>query len=153
MSYATKDDVKSLFRNFANNSQAAVTDAKLDLFLENTTSMIDSKIGTLYVLPITEVGNPESFKILKQLQMYKVACIVDDILNNYSEADKKPMWCEKAEELMNMLVPPYDKKTCKQCKPTMMLPDANYTGTITEKSTITVNATSGTIFKKGSNNW
>lgn len=151
MSYATRDEVKSMFRDFADNSEAAVDDTELDLFLDNTTSIINAKIGTLYMLPITEVDNPESFKILKQLQMYKVACIVDDILNDYSEADKKPTWCKKAEMLLKALVP--DREKCKQCKPTMLLPDANFLGTDTQRSRIKLSATSGATFRKGEDNW
>ena len=151
MSYATKEEIKSMFRDFADNSEAAVTDTELDLFLNNTASIIDAKIGTLYSMPILEVDSPESFKILKQVQMFKVACIVDDILNSYGEADKKPMWCKKAAALMESLVP--DKKGCKQCVPTMKLPDATYTGTSQQRGRMTVSNTAGTIFQKGENNW
>lgn len=153
MSYATTDEIKTMFRDFADNSEAAVDDAELTLFLENTKSIIDAKIGTLYQLPINSTDNPESFKILKQLQMYKVACIVDDILNDYSEADKKPMWCKKAHMLLEALVPSKNEKTCKQCEPTMKLPDAPYLGTATQRGRIKVSATEGRIFKKGADNW
>jgi hypothetical protein len=153
MSYATRDEVKSMFRDFADNSEAAVVDTEIDLFLDNTTAVIDSKVGTLYSLPLTLLDNPQSWAILKQLQMYKVACIIDDILNDYAEADKKPMWCKKAKMLLNEIIPPVDPKTCKQCEPTLKLPDAIYLGTPTQKSRMTVSKTSGTIFKKGENNW
>jgi len=152
MSYATKDEVKSMFRDFADNSQAAVNDTDLDLFLTNSTAIIDSKIGTLYTLPITEIDNPLSFAILKQLQMFKVACIVDDILNSYGEADKKPTWCSKAKKLMTELVPE-KKNNCAQCEPTMKLPDATYLGTSIQQGRIRISATTGTTFKKGVNNW
>lgn len=151
MAYATKDDIKAMFRDYATNSEAAVDDADLDLFLDNSTEIIDSKIGTLYSMPITEVDNPKSFKVLKQLQMYKVACIVDDILNNYSEADKKPGWCKMGEALLKALVPDRDK--CKQCKPTMILPDAEFLGTDTQRGRMTVSATSGTVIRKNEDNW
>lgn len=153
MSYATKDDIKAMFRHYADNSNAAVDDNDLDLFIDNSTAAINAKIGTMYVLPITSVAHPESFKILKQLQMYKVACIVDDILNNYSEADKKPQWCKKAHMMLEALVPPYDHKNCKQCPPTMILPDAEYVGTTEQNNRITISKTSGAIFKKGADNW
>ena len=151
--YATKEEVKSLFRDFADNSEAAVTDTEIDLFLENTAEMIDAKIGTLYQLPITEAANPKSFRILKQVHMYKVACIIDDILNDYSEADKKPMWASDAKGLLKALVPEINAKTCKQCPPTTILPDATYLGTSTQRGKIKVSATTGRIFQKGQNNW
>ena len=153
MSYATKDDIKSMFRNFSDNSEAAVTDTELDLFIDNTTAMIDSRIGTLYQMPITSLLYPESFKVLKQLQMYKIACIVDDILNSYGEADKKPTWCKQFHELMTALVPPINPTTCKQCPPTMKLPDAVYVGTPEQTNRITLSRTSGAIFSKGGDNW
>lgn len=151
MGYATKEDIKAMFRDFADNTEAAVSDTELDLFIDNTSAMINAKVGTLYVLPITEINNPESFKILKQLQMYKVACIVDDILNSYGEADKKPGWCKKADMLLTALVP--DREKCKQCKPTMILPDAQYLGTDTQRSRITISSTEEPVFKKGQDNW
>jgi hypothetical protein len=83
--------------------------------------------------------------------MFKVACIVDDIINSYGEADKKPTWCKKAHDLLEALVP--SKKNCKQCEPTMKLPDAEYLGTSTQRGQIRIAATSGTVFKKGANNW
>ena len=153
MSYATKEDIKSMFRDFADNSEAAVNDTELDLFIDNSTAIIDAKIGTLYQMPITEGDNPESFKILKQLQMFKVACIVDDILNSYGEADKKPMWCKKAQALLTALVPDINPKTCRQCVPTMKLPDAPYVGTPTQRNKISISATSGTVIKKNQDNW
>ena len=154
MSYASKDEIKSMFRNFADNTDAAVDDSDLDLFLANTASMIDGASGTLYSMPITEGDNPESFKILKQLQMYKVAGIVDDILNNYSEADKKPMWDRKAEMLLKALVPEKKGKNgCKQCEPTMKLPDASYLGTSTQRGRVKMRPNSGRQFSKGGNNW
>jgi len=153
MSYATKDEVKTMFRDFADNSEAAVVDTEIDLFLTNTTSVINAKVGTLYSMPITLLTNPESFAILKQLQMFKVAGIIDDILNDYAEADKKPMWDKKAMALLNEIIPPINPKTCKQCEPTLKLPDAIYTGTATQKNRMTISKTSGVIFKKGENNW
>ncbi len=153
MSYATIDEVKSMFRDFADNVDAAVTDAEITLFLDNSTSIIDAKIGTLYTLPITIGANPKSFAILKQLQMFKVACIVDDILNSYGEADKKPMWCKKAQTLLKDLVPDISPKTGRQPEPTMKLPDATYNGTPTAQNKIRVSATTGTQFNKGVDSW
>lgn len=153
MSYATIDHVKSLFRDLADSSEAAVSDAEITDFLDNSTAIIDAKVGTLYSMPLTEVDNPVSFSILKQLQMFKVACIIDDILNDYAEADKKPGWCKKAHELMNQIVPPMDPKTCRQCEPTLKLPDAIYLGTSVQKGKMTISKTSGAIFTKGGDNW
>ena len=153
MSYATIDNVKSMFRLFASGANAAVTDPEIQLFLDNTTASINAKIGTLYTLPATEGDNPEAFAILKQLQMYKVACIIDNILNNYPQADKKPMWCKKAQHMMDALVPPVDPKTCKQCPPTIILPDLPYKGVPEQRNRITISRTDGVTFRKGQDNW
>ena len=154
MSYATVGDVTSLFRDLDTTTTAAVTEAEVQVFLDNTTEIINAKIGTLYSLvnEITEENNPKSFAILKQVQMYMVAGIVDDILNNYSEADKKPMWGEKAEKILMALVPKRMSGK-KQPVPTMTLPDTPYQGTSTQRGKIGVSATSGRIFTKGGKNW
>jgi len=154
MSYATTTEIESMFRNLDTTvSNPAITTAEIQNFINEKTAVINSRIGTLYEMPITEGDNPESFKILKLLTKYGVACIIDDILNDYAEADKKPTWCKKFTDMMKALVPDVDKKTCRQCVPTMMLPDAVYIGTPTQKNRITVSATSGTTIKKGVDNW
>ena len=50
MAYATKDQIKSLFRDFADNTEAAVNDDDLDLFIDNSTELIDSRVGEYYTL-------------------------------------------------------------------------------------------------------
>jgi len=152
MSYATKEEVKSMFRDFADNDEAAVSDDELDLFLLNAHSIINAKISALYTLPITEADSPNSFNILKQIEMYKVACIVDDILNNYSEADKKPSWCKQANMLLESIAPSIDKKG-KQPTPSLILPDSDYNGTATQKNQISILSTSESVFKKNADNW
>lgn len=153
MSYATVDNIKSMFRDFSDNADAAVTDAEIQEFLDDADAIIDAKIGTLYTLPITIGDNPKSWAILRRLESFKVAAIVDDILNSYGEADKKPMWGKRAHELMLELVPPIDKKTCKQCEPTMKLLDATYLGTNMQKSKIKLSQTTEPIFQKGVDKW
>ncbi len=44
MTYATKDEIKSMFRDFPTNTNAAVDDTDLDLFLNNTESVINAQI-------------------------------------------------------------------------------------------------------------
>jgi len=152
MSYATPTNVKSLFRDFADNADAAVSDTELQEFLDDAEEVINAKIGTLYQLPITVGENPKAFKVLRRLETFQVACIVDDILNSYGEADKKPQWCKKAKDLLNELVPPV-KAGCRQCEPTMKLIDAVYLGTSTQRGRMSVQSTSEPVFKKGADNW
>ena len=85
MSYATVEEIRSMFRDLDDTSEAAITTAEIQLFLDNNTAIIDAKIGTLYTLPITLIDNPLSFPILKQIQMFLVASVVDEILNSHSD--------------------------------------------------------------------
>lgn len=152
MSYATSGEVESMFRDITIDADSAVSTADMTLFLENTTEIIEAKLSTLYVVPILVGTSPKSFKIVKQIQMNMVAGMIDDILNSYSEADKKPMWAAKAEMMLKSLVPEKDKKGY-QPPPSMILPDATYLGTTQQKSGIKLKADSGRIFEKGKVNW
>jgi hypothetical protein len=152
MSYATKDDVKALFRHFADNADAAVTDTEIDNFLAADASYIDSRLYGLYALPITSGANPESFKILSQIDAFKVAAIVDDILNNYSNDQKKPNWDKRAEEMLENIAPKKDKSG-KQVDPNAKLIDATYLGTNVQKGKFKANSTDSTQFKKGTDTW
>lgn len=88
MSYCTKAQVKAMFRNLENSTDPAVTDASLDEFIAEADSSINARLKGVYVLPITEGTNPESFVILRKICRLLVACVVDNILNTYAEADK-----------------------------------------------------------------
>lgn len=152
MAYATKDQIKSLFRDFADNTEAAVNDDDLDLFIDNSTELIDSRVGEYYTLPITEVDSPKAFKMLRQVQMYQVACIVDDILNSYEGAEIKPGWCKKANMLLSAIAPE-NEAGCKKCEPTTKLGDASYIGSPSERNTIKVSNIAGPTFVKGVDKW
>lgn len=150
MSYATPTQVKSLFRDFPDNSEAAVTDAELQDFLDDAQATIDARISEFYSLPIT---NADALKILKRLSTYKVACMVDSILNSYSKDEERPMWCKMAKDLMNAIAPEKDPRSCRQCEPTMKLPGENYIGTKTQRNTIKISSTAEPTFRKGEDNW
>jgi len=149
MSYTTIAQVKSLFRDFADNSEAAVVDSEITEFLNETAEMIDAKLATLYTLPLSDAG---ALLVVGKIEKFLVAGIVDDILNNYSEADKKPEWSKRGHALLNELIP---KRTAKgiQPEPTMKLPNEDYLGTSRQRNKIKVSSTSGTIFQKGQDNW
>jgi hypothetical protein len=149
MSYATIAQVKSLFRDFADNADAAVTDAEITEFLDSTEAAINAKLSTLYTLPLTDA---DSLLIVGKVEKYLVAGIVDDILNNYSEADKKPDWHKRGKELLTELVPKRNAKGV-QPEPTMKLPGESFLGTSRQRSRIKVSNSSGTIFQKGEDNW
>lgn len=150
MSYATISDVKSLFRNFQDNSDPAVTDASISKFLDNAKATIDSRLYGLYTLPIT---GPISLKILSQVEMFLVADIVDNILNTYSDAQKKPQYYKRAMEMLADIAPEKDAKTGKQPEPLTKLYDSTYLGTNVQKGKFKLSSAEGTIIKKGSDTW
>lgn len=151
MSYAAPSDVAALFRKLdLTKTDTAVTSAKIQDWLDNASAMIDSRIGVLYTLPLTAVGNPLSWKILKSIESFFVAGIVDDILNSYSEGDKKPMWEKRAAAMLEAYAPEDDKDGA----PSSRLPDATFIGTATMQGQFKANNTSAApIFVKGANNW
>jgi hypothetical protein len=152
MSYSTPTDVRDLFRNFAANPQAAIDDTKIQRFLDSQFSIINSKIGTVYALPVTLLDNPYSFEILKKIEAYLAADDIDDILNSYSDAALKPQWRKKALALLKDLMPIVDSKGLES-EPVAKLPDATYIGTAQKTNQISINPITGTIFQKGVDAW
>ncbi|NJM55063.1 MAG: hypothetical protein HC841_03325 [Verrucomicrobiae bacterium] len=153
MSYCTKAQVKAMFRNLENSTDPAVTDASLDEFIAEADSSINARLKGVYVLPITEGTNPESFVILRKICRLLVACVVDNILNTYAEADKKPDYCKQAHNLLDEIAPKVDPKTGKRPMPASILPDATFIGMNTLKDTVAVQAVDGRIFQKGVDSW
>ena len=149
-SYATPAQVKSLFRDFPEPSEAAVTDAELQEFLDDAKSVIDARLNDLYILPIVDT---EALNILKRVSTFKVACIVDSILNSYSKDEERPQWCKMGEALLDSVAPKIDPKTCKQCEPTAKLPNSGYKGTLRQRNGIKISKTEGGQFKKGVDTW
>lgn len=152
MSYATPQNVADLFRQLdLTKTNTAVTSTKIQEWLDGASAMIDSRIGVLYQLPITSGANPLSFAILKQIESFYVAGIVDDILNSYSDGDKKPMWEKRAAMMLDMYAP----EDCdKDCAPKSKLPDAIYLGTSIQQGGLKIHSSNtAPTFTKGGNNW
>lgn len=152
MSYATVNDVKSLFRNLAGATDPAVTDAYIQVYLDNAAAFINSRLSGLYLLPITSGANPISAKILSQIEAFKVAAIVDNILNSYSDGDKKPQWEKMANDMLDEVAPKKDSKGF-QPEPNAKLYDATYLGTNIQQGTLKLSSTDSRIFVKGSDTW
>lgn len=154
-SFATPADVTACFRNLdITSSNAAVTSVQIQKWLDSAHNFVIGAIGTLYALPITKDSNPLSAAIIAEIEAFKVAGIVDDVLNTYAEADKKPQWEKRAMMTLKQYVPDKDPKTGYQPVPSVKLPDAQYVGTGEQKGRVSVqNTTSGPIFKKGQDNW
>lgn len=154
MSYCTPTQVVSMFRNLdLTITDPAVTEAEIQEWIDENCASMNACLSELYVLPINEIDNPESWKILRKICRYKTAATVDNVVNEYSEADKKPEWGEWAHKMMLKLCPEKDPKTCMRCEPTFKLPDTPFKGANTPGNTIAVKATSGVQFKKGRDDW
>lgn len=150
VTFATPEQVKDYFRDFADNSEAAITSEKIQAWLDSAHISVMGRFSQLYET-ITQENNPESAVIIAEITAMKVVAIVDDILNSYSEGSKKPQWERRANEKLKEYCP--DKIDGKQPEPVVKLPDALYTGTRTQKGRISVSATSGAVFKKGVDAW
>lgn len=153
MSYASVNDVVALFRDVdITSTNASVTSAKITDWLASSTAIINARLNGLYSLPINSEVSPASLAILKQIESMYVASIVDDILNTYSEADKKPNWYKKAMDLLEQVAPKKGSDG-KQSEPSMLLPDATFLGTTVQKSRVKMSSINSTVFLKGENNW
>lgn len=153
MSFATPTDVKDLFRHIDTTvTDGAVTDAKIQKWLDSKSIFVLGKVGTIYELPITAGANPLTAKVLAEIEAMLVAATVDDVLNTYAQADKKPQWEKRGLALLAQYVPEKDKDG-KQAEPTVKFPDATYIGTISQKGQLKLSSTATPIFTKGGNNW
>lgn len=153
MSFATPENVAGFFRNFdpsAGNS--AVTSVEIQEWLDTEHSFVLGKIYTMYKAPITVADNPLSANIIKDIEAMLVAGRVDDILNTYTEAQKKPMWEKRAMYRLEEYVPKKDKDG-KQPTPTILLPDAEFLGSTSQQGQLKLSSTSTPIFTKGQDNW
>ena len=152
--FATPADVRACFRNMGTlPTNSEVNDTKIQAWLDAIEVRVMGKIYTLYASAITSAVNPLSVKLIAQIETFFAAAIVDDILNTYSDGQKKPTWEKRAIEMLNELIPPRDKDG-RQPEPLTKLPDATYLGTTTVTGQLSVkNITTGPRFKKGENNW
>jgi len=152
MTYATVDNVKSMFRKLAGTSKAAITDAEIQEFLDDATLTLDARIGTLYTLPLTVLDNPKSYALMAKMEKYLAADVVDSILNNYSSDKLKPDWGKKAMKELEVYAPSLNNKGI-QPEPIAKLPDAVYTGTSGQRGRVSGASTTSPTFTKAGDNW
>ena len=150
MSYSTKDQCKAMFRNFDNPTTPAIADATIDEFIEEADQEIDAALTGVYTLPI--VG-PDSLLILRKISRLLTAAVMDDILNTYSEADKKPSYKKDAMKMLQDISGVLDPELGRKLRPISLLPDAEYIGETKKENTIAVSATDGRQFIKGEDSW
>jgi len=151
MAFTTVEKVKSMFRNLTlDGSASALTTAEVQLFIDEASAVVSSCLKEFY--DMDNVGT-NSALILSRIETFKVADIVDDILNNYSEASQKPFYGKKAEKLLEKYIPRFNEKSCEWCDPMAKLPDTPYKGLPSTTTQVTIKNTAGPTFKKGVDSW
>lgn len=150
MAYTTVTKVKALFRNFtSNSSNQAVTDSTISDWIAEVDARINSRIGRFYQMPIT---GEESLLILQKISNLMVACQMDNTLNTYTDAQKKPEYCKQGSALLDEYAPmPKDGKIVE---PISRLPDAIYTGVVSSTRRMSASVTNvAPKFQKGVDSW
>lgn len=152
-SFATPANVQAYFRDLTiDATDGAVTSAKIQAWLDSKHQYVMGKIYTLYASTITQGANPLSFLIIADIEAMLVVAIVDDILNNYNDAQKKPTWEKRAMALLCEYIPNKNSDGI-QIEPSIKLPDATYLGSTKPRGTLKVSSTATPIFTKGGVNW
>ena len=150
MSYSTTAQIKAMFRNFGAPTAPAVTDPSVVEFIAEADQEIDAALTGVYTLPI---AGPLSLLLLRKISRLLAAAVVDDILNTYSEADKKPGYRRDALKMLEDISGKLDPKTGKKTLPISLLPDAEYIGASVSKNTPAINPQDGRQFQKGVDAW
>lgn len=151
MSYAKVEDVVALFRNLdIEQIDAAITEDEIETFLEDAEARINTRLLKFYTLPIDADANPKSFRYLATIEKYFAAAVVDEILNNYAEGERRPTWEKKALQMLEEIAP----QDCDTCKPASLLPDADFLGNSTSRGRFAASSVEiSPVFERGKNNW
>lgn len=152
MSFATPAQVKAMFRNFTTNAtNQAITDATIQEWLDEANAVILSRLR--YYYDTTNIGS-ESEVILRKMERLSVACQVDDTLNSYADAQKKPQYCKNFIMMLDMYAPEANKANCKLCAPSSRLPDTPYLGVQSPGRRFKASVTDvAPTFRKGVDTW
>ena len=151
MAYTTVAKVKSMFRNLkTDGTNSALTTAEIQIWIDEVSAAVVSCLSQFYTM--TSVGS-NSELILSRIETFKVAGIVDDMLNNYAEAKSKPMYDKKGENLLQKYIPQYNTKKCEWCDPLAKLPDPPFIGLPSSTTEMSVQSQGPATFKKGVDAW
>ena len=77
MAYCTIDDIKADFRDIEFSAKAALTEAEIEVFIDEESAYIDSRIGNRYITPIT---GPNSLLVTKKVCTFLVSARVRAVL-------------------------------------------------------------------------
>lgn len=89
MSYCTVDEVKSDFKNIQFTANSSVTIDEVQAIIDQETAYINGRICQLYVTPIVELDSPNSFAILKRINIFLAADRVRHVLYVKTGIDNK----------------------------------------------------------------
>jgi len=89
MSYCTVEDVKSDFKNLQITSTSSVTIDEVQKFIDQECAYINSRICSLYKVPVDEIVSPMSFEVLKRINIFLAADRVRHVLYVKTGIDNK----------------------------------------------------------------
>lgn len=151
MAFSTVTKVQAMFRNLKlDAANSALTTAEIQVWLDEAYEEILSCLEQFYTM---SSAGPRSLTILSKIETLKVAALVDDVLNNYSDAKLKPQYDKKADAILEKYIPRFNNSKCEWCDPEAKLPDTPYLGLPSSTTEMTVQSQGPATFKKGVDSW
>jgi hypothetical protein len=89
MGYCTVDEVAQDFKNITISSTSSVSTTDIEKMVEQESNFIDSKICSLYKIPVVEGTSPKAFSVLKRIAIFLVSDRVRHILHTKTGQDNK----------------------------------------------------------------
>ena len=86
--YCTVDEVKSDFKNIQFSTTSSVTIDEVQSFIDQECAFINSRICSLYQVPVDENVSPISFAVLKRINIFLAADRVRHVLYVKTGHDK-----------------------------------------------------------------
>lgn len=156
--YAGVEDIKSMFRSLKiEASGTVVTTDEVNDFIDEDEALLDAKLDTYYVTPIT---GAKSLLIMKKIIKLKVAHTIKGILEvKEPEADLtndvQGNLYMMAEKIIKDLLPQPNKKTGNTERPVAPLPDAVARPTSPASGSVFASnpSVNTPTISKGGNNW
>lgn len=146
--YAQISDIKQLFPNFPENRDALVNETSIGEYLRHSYQVINGRIANYYETPILVADSPCSYEILREIQAFYAADIVDRVLNPGRKVTEGPHWGQKAYRLLNEIAPDPNRGE----HPTTILPDATYIGSRIHNAVVS-GSTGDPVFTKAGDQW
>jgi len=125
--YCTVEDVKSDFKNIEiEATDSSVTIPEVEEIIKQECAYINSRICSLYTVPVIQADSPISFEVLKRINIFLAADRVRHILyvktgHNNSEQDTKGLKSlsrnprKDLDEILNGKIKLGDAKAIEEC--------------------------------------